>query len=153
LHNMGRLVQRQGDQKLAWDHLTEALGMWKRIITTPDQADYLPHLAASLYACGEIMAADGKYDPARRNFEQALELRELTLASDHADIAINLASLGMLCSLQGDTIVARAYLQRALDLHVAALGPEHRVVQELRTALTDLDRTSRPRWWQRFRPK
>jgi tetratricopeptide (TPR) repeat protein len=151
LQNMGRLLQRQGDQKLAWDYLTEALEMWKRIITSPEQADYLPHLAASLYACGEIMAADRKYDQARRNFEQALELRELTLASDHADIAINLASLGMLCRVQGDRAAARAYLQRALDLHVAGLGPDHRIVEELRTVLTDLDRSARPSWWQRLR--
>jgi len=153
LHNMGRWGQRQGDQKLAWDYLTAALDMWKRIITSTEQADYLPNLAASLYACGEIMAADGKYAPARRNFEQALDLREQLLPADHADIAINLASLGMLCSIQGDRVAARAYLRRALDLHEAALGQNHRVVQELRTALTELDRPPKSPWWQRFRAK
>src|SRR6266498_849735 len=133
LHNMGRWGQRQGDQKLAWDYLT--------------------HLAASLYACGEVMAADGKDAPARRNFEQDLDLREQILASDHADIAINLASLGMLCSIQGDRVAARAYLRRALDLHEATLGHNHRVVQELRTALTELDRPPKSTWWQRLRAK
>ena len=153
LHNMGRWGQRQGDQKLAWDYLTAALDMWKRIITSTEQADYLPYLAASLYACGEVMATDGKYAPARRNFEQALDLRKQLLPSDHGDIAINLASLGMLCSIQGDKVAARAYLQRALELQEAALGKNHRVVQELRTALTELDRPPKSTWWQRFRAK
>jgi len=153
LHNKGRLLQRQGDQKQAWDYLTAALEMWKRVITSTEQADYVPHLAASLYACGEIMAAEGKYAPARRNFEQALDLREHSLASNHADIAVNLASLGMLCRIQGDKTAAREYLQRALGLHVAGLGSDHHVVQELRTALAELDRPLRSAWWQRFRKK
>jgi tetratricopeptide (TPR) repeat protein len=134
LHNLGRLLQAQGDHNLAWTHMREELDIWKQHTSEPN---IIPHLAACLYALGEIMADAGEYPRARRNFEQALELREVALGLDHADTAENLAGLGMLCLAQGETAAAQRYLARAIPLFTAALGPDHAVVRQLHTALAD----------------
>src|SRR5690349_14949900 len=70
LHNLGRFMHRQGDNKLAWDYLTQELQLWKQT----KEPGHMHYVATCLYSLGEIMADTGEYNGARRNFEQALEL-------------------------------------------------------------------------------
>lgn len=139
LYNIGRLFQLQGDLNAAWDYLVEALDVWKRYIKDQETAGYIHYCASCLYALGEIMAARGALDEARRNFEQALKLRETVLSPGHADIAENLAGLGRLCAVQGDKDAARAYLKRAMPLFVSELGEAHPVVQDLYNVLAKVE--------------
>lgn len=144
LQHMGRLAQMRGDNKTAWAYWTEELAVWKRL----KSPEYIPELASCLHACGEIMADAGEYAGARRNFEQALELRELTLPSDHADIAESLADLGRLCAAHGDDEAARTYLKRALPLFISELGTGHPIVQELQATLARVEKSTKGGWLQ-----
>ena len=42
------------------------------------------------------LAAQGKYDEAKRNLERAVAIREKALGAEHPDVAIGLNNLGML---------------------------------------------------------
>jgi tetratricopeptide (TPR) repeat protein len=151
LYNMGRLLQRQGDDTLAWEYLTQALDIWKRFIRDEESAGYVHYTASCLYALGEIMANAGELPGARRNFEHALQLRKTILPPGHADIAESLASLGMLCAVQGDLKTARTYLKKALPIFTNGLGKAHSVVQRLREALTSVERGKGIHKWQPLR--
>jgi hypothetical protein len=82
------------------------------------------------------MAAAEAYAPARRNFEQALELRELTIGDDQPETADTLIQLGMVCRAQGDYGAARTYLSRAQRLYIQTFGLGHPMVAKLQTVLT-----------------
>lgn len=146
LYNMGRLLQRQGDDTLAWECLTQALDIWKRFIKDEKSAGYMHYTASCLYALGEIMANAGEFPGARRNFEQTLQLRKTVLPPGHADIAESLASLGLLCAAQGDFKTAHACLREALPIFTNGLGKAHPVVQRLREALTSVERGQKIQW-------
>ena len=134
LHNLGRTAYLQREAKTAWSYWTQELEMWKRL----KNPAYTPYLATCLQSCGDIMADAGEFDGARRNFEQALQLRETVLPRNHPDIADNLMSLGQLCEAQGDRAAARTYLQKAFPFFVSALGGDHPVVRELQLSLKRL---------------
>ncbi len=146
LYNMGRLLQRQGDDTMAWECLTQALDIWKRFIKDEKSAGYIHYTASCLYALGEIMANAGEFPGACRNFEQALRLRKTVLPPGHADIAESLASLGLLCAAQGDFETARACLREALPIFVKGLGKAHPTVQRLREALDSVERGKKIQW-------
>jgi tetratricopeptide (TPR) repeat protein len=153
LYNSGRLFQMAGEFDAARDHLQQALTIWKRWIKAEgkEAAGHVPHLASCLYALGEIMAGSGALDEARRNFEQSLELRELALEPGHADIAENLASLGLLCAVQGDRAAASDRLRRALALFTPALGEGHSVVKHLQETLLSVEQGRAVRVWRPLR--
>jgi len=134
LQNLGELALRRGDQEAAWAYFTEELDLWKQL----KDPTMIPHLATCLHSLGEIMAAVEAYAPARRNFEQALELRELTLGDDQPETADTLIQLGMVCRAQRDYAAARTYLTRAQQLYIQALGAQHPMVTKLQTILTTL---------------
>jgi tetratricopeptide (TPR) repeat protein len=135
LQNLGELALRCGDHEAAWTYFTEELDLWKQL---KDPA-MLPHLAMCLHSLGEIMATAEAYAPARRNFEQALELRELTIGDDQPETADTLIQLGMVCRAQDDRAAARTYLTRAQQLYIQVLGSQHPMVAKLQTALTTLE--------------
>ncbi len=134
LHNIGRIAYMQRKSEIAWDYWTRELAMWKRL-NNPSCTHYM---AACLQACGEVMADGGEYVGARRNFEQALELRQIILPPNHADIADNFLLLAQLCEAQNDRSAARLYFQKALPLFVSALGKTHPVVKQMETSLKHL---------------
>lgn len=134
LHNIGRTAYLQQDAKTAWDFWTQELAMWKRLRNPA----YTPYLATCLQACGDIMADASEFTGARRNFEQALQLRETVLPANHPDIADNLMVLGQLCEAQADRPAARTYFQKALPLFLSALGGNHPVVKDLQLSLKRL---------------
>lgn len=134
LHNAGRTAYLQKNSKAAWNYWTEELDMWKRL-KNPDCTHYV---ATCLQACGEVMADAGEFERARRNFEQALELRQNVLPSNHADIADNFFLLARLCEAQKDRPAARTYFKKALPLFVSALGKSHPVVKDIENSLKRL---------------
>ncbi len=134
LQNLGELALRRGDQEAGWSYFTEELDLWKQL---KDPA-MIPHTATCLHSLGEIMAAAGAYAPARRNFEQALELRELTIGDEQPETADTLIHLGMVCRAHGDQGAARTYLTRAQQFYIQALGAQHPMVAKLQAVLTTL---------------
>jgi Flp pilus assembly protein TadD len=99
-----------------------------------------------LYACGEYFAKTGEYAIARKNFEQALTLRQNMLPPDHPDIAENLGGLGAMCMNLHDFASASVYLKRAIPLYQSELGPNDRQVMDLRRMLAfcESQNTKRP---------
>ena len=134
LHNTGRTAYMQRKSKVAWDYFTQELAMWKRL----NNPAFTPYLATCLQSCADIMADAGEFIGARRNLEQALELRAGVLLPNHPDVADNLMALGQLCEAQSDRPAARTYFQKALPLFISALGGNHPVVKELQSSLRRL---------------
>jgi tetratricopeptide (TPR) repeat protein len=130
LLRIARLYHEQGNAQLAWSYYTEALAVWQRL----DSAAHRAELAACLHGMGEIMAESGEHARARRNFEQALQLREAALGGESAAAAECLSSLGLVCAALGDGPAASRYLERALALYAPDLGADHPIVLALREA-------------------
>jgi tetratricopeptide (TPR) repeat protein len=149
--NMGTLLQRQGNDGLAWECMAESLEFWRAFIVDDATAGYTHYLASSLYALGEMMANAGDFAGARQNFAEALALRESTLPPDHMDVVEGLAALGIVSGILGEFEDARACFNRALPAFVGAYGEGHPIVQRLYDALrrveggTPLDRWEPPR--------
>jgi tetratricopeptide (TPR) repeat protein len=136
LQHLGRKAHLRRDYESSWQYWTEALEIWKRFIFADEaNAGYIPYLASCLHACGEHLADTGDHQAARRNFEQALHLRRLNLPADHPDITESLMHLGKLCAFLGDYPAALPYLQEAVPLLTKALGPDHKVVQDVKRTL------------------
>ncbi|MCX4242705.1 serine/threonine-protein kinase [Paraliomyxa miuraensis] len=92
---------------------------------------------------GELEDAEGHYAEALAEHEHALALREQQLGSEHPAVAESLLAVGKFQAAMGDER-ALATLERARDLAVAALGPEHPTVavvdNEIGVALYGHDR-------------
>ena len=150
LYNLGNFWQKQGDSKTAWEYFVDALSVWKKLLKREEFSGYIHYAASCLHALGDIMANEGEYDGARRNFEQALELRERSLGTTHPEVAETVASLGFLCELQGDNKAAQKHLERALGLHTLQLGKEHPAVKELQEALSRVKKNTKRSWGSIF---
>jgi tetratricopeptide (TPR) repeat protein len=135
LQHVGRYAHWRQDFDTSLKCWVEALEIWKRLVFGKKQFGYSIYLTSALHAMGELFADTGKFDYARQNFEQALELREMILPPDHPDIIENLGNLGKLCAYLKDYPLARTYLRRAVPLYLQTLGPEHRETQQLQNLL------------------
>ncbi len=149
--NMGTLLQRQGNDELAWECMTSSLEFWRAFIVDDETAGYTHYMASSLYALGEMMANAGDFEGARQSFEEALRLREPMLPPDHIDLAETFAAMGIVLGILGEFEPARTCFNRALPVFVGAYGESHPIVQRLYRALslveqaTPLDRWQPPR--------
>ena len=97
------------------------------------------YVATCLYSLGEIMADTGEYNGARRNFEQALELREIIFGPQHENVAEILSDLGFLCNAMGDTTAALDYLKRALPVLEVALPTNHPEIVRVKELIAQLE--------------
>lgn len=131
LHNLGEMLLVEGDRKQGFEYLSEELDIWKQL----KEEAQIPRVAACLRLLAHVMADEGYYDIARRNYEQALELRRLSLGADHPDTAESLADLGLFCEFIGDKEAARTYLNAALPILRAELGTNHPFNQEVEKTL------------------
>jgi tetratricopeptide (TPR) repeat protein len=140
LQHLGRMAHLRRDYETSWKLWTEALEIWKRLVLGKNQGGYIHYLASCLHALGEHMADTGNYSLARTNFEQALDLREKVLPTNHPDIAENLANLGKLCAFTKDPSSARNYLKRAIPLYISELGENHLEVRNLIGTLAKVEK-------------
>ncbi|RUS70339.1 hypothetical protein EGW08_021900, partial [Elysia chlorotica] len=65
---------------------------------------------------------DAGTDPLQR---RALQLEELVIGPDSADVARSLNELGVLYYLQNNADVAESYFKRSLEMRESILGPDH----------------------------
>ncbi|HWB74551.1 MAG TPA: serine/threonine-protein kinase [Nannocystaceae bacterium] len=99
-----------------------------------------PRSRASWHHSLASLAEDrGDFARAREHFEQALAIREETLAPDDADIAGTEMGLGNVLHELGDSEGARVHYQRALDIFERGLGPDHPDLGLAMSNLANLD--------------
>ena len=80
----------------------------------------------------------GALDLAKPLYEQALEIRERALGSDHPDVAISMGNLAALHAYTGSVDRALELQQRVLAIEEETLGPDHPVFA---TSLSNLGHT------------
>jgi tetratricopeptide (TPR) repeat protein len=76
---------------------------------------------------GDVAAALGEYDEARRQIEQALAIDEAAFGPEHPDVATLLEALGHVALDEQHEADARASFERALAIRLATNGPDHRI--------------------------
>lgn len=140
LQHLGRIAHSRQDYDTSLKLWTEAFEIWKRLVLEKNQSGYIVYLASCLHALGEQSADTGNFGSARRDFEQALDLREKILPPNHPDIAENLANLGKLCAFTNDPSSARSYLKRAIPLYISELGENHVEVRNLVGTLAKVEK-------------
>ena len=74
---------------------------------------------------GVYLYARAEYEQARRMYERAIAVDEVTLDPDHPDVAIRLNNLGSVLREQGDLEGAKALFERALHIFREFLGDDH----------------------------
>jgi tetratricopeptide (TPR) repeat protein len=84
------------------------------------------------------LQALGDYQGTRQHYQQALEIGEATLGSDHLDMATWHSGLGIVLADLGDLAGARTHCERALEITQATLGPDHPKVAIVRGNLDNL---------------
>ena len=103
---------------------------------------YLPHLRHAIDAADHrddarlatlldnlatLLQAQGDYATARPLYDQALDIRERVLGTDHIDTAESLNNLASSLLAQGDYAAARPLLERSVAICEQVLGPDHPV--------------------------
>jgi tetratricopeptide (TPR) repeat protein len=123
LHNLGGLLDSQGDFEGARSYYERALAIREKVLGPdhPDTATSLNNLGCLLQAQDHLQ---DHLESARPYYERALAIREKVLGSDHPDTATSLDNLGCLLYEQ-DEPGARLYFDRALAIREKALGPDH----------------------------
>jgi hypothetical protein len=97
--------------------------------------DEHPTVATGLEAMGELELRRGRVASARRNFEQALAIREAAQPDGHEDRAIALLGLAQAALRGGDTAMAAPLAVRAVALRAASLGATHPLTAEAEAVL------------------
>ena len=67
----------------------------------------------------------GDLDKAKDYFQQALEIQEKKLGSNHVDVAVSYNNIGVVYKKKGDLDQAKDYYQRALEIKEKNLGLNH----------------------------
>ena len=107
-----------------------------------------PDTAIDLNNLGLLLKAQGDLAGAYRYYERALRINEQVLGEGHPATARSLNNLAMLLAEVGDlpapvaqaqVAEARAYLERALRIFEAKLGPDHPDTRTVRNNLASLD--------------
>lgn len=87
--------------------------------------------AARFYSEAQELYRKGAYEKAESSGEQALQLREQALGSDHPEIASSLTLLGRICDGKNDYAQGAALYERALAINEKALGKDSLAVAEV----------------------
>ena len=87
-------------------------------------------VARGLSSLGNVLYSQGKYEQARRRYEQVLPIVEQEHGVDHPDVARVLYSLGTTLLYQGEYEQATRYYERAVKIQEQALGARHPGVAE-----------------------
>ena len=91
--------------------------------------------AIALNNLAEIYRTQSRLDDAKKLFEQALQIEEVTLGPDHENVAVRVYNLARLHDDQENYEIAEKLLYRSIQIWEKKLGPEHK---QLATALNTL---------------
>ncbi|MDY7092137.1 MAG: serine/threonine-protein kinase [Acidobacteriota bacterium] len=130
LMNLGVLEKRLGELEAAEDAYGEALALLRQRGSGGRR-----EIALALYNLGEVVAAQGRVEPA---LELLLESRDLFVAElgrDHLLVSYPLLELARLRAGQGDSAAAEALFERAVAIRRGAEGVDPAVVTEAAQAL------------------
>jgi tetratricopeptide (TPR) repeat protein len=131
-HYMGVVHGLTGDPEGARACLLRALALRERALGRSDQL-----VATTLQALADLAARAG--DPeAGRLFARAQRIWERTLGPADPFIARSLLARARLLAAAGDLAAARALVDRALSIRIAAFGPRYHLVAQARFARADL---------------
>jgi tetratricopeptide (TPR) repeat protein len=122
----------------------EAKALYERALTIREHAfgpDH-PLVARSLDGLGRLYTEQGQYDEARLLHERALAILERSRGADHVDLAETLVGLASLQKEQGRDADACALYERALRIKERAFTSGHPEVQDIRTILEQLRRST-----------
>jgi serine/threonine-protein kinase len=116
----------------AQQHFERALALFGKVA----DADEL--VAATLTNLGNVLADQGKYEEARRQYERELAITERVHGAEHPQTARALANLGTVLQSLGHYDEAQRSFERALAIWEAAYGPEHPMIAMVTNNLGDL---------------
>ncbi len=121
LHNLGSLLQAQGNYVEARVYLQRALEMFQTLYPKERYPQGHPELAAGLNSMGRLLLDQGNYGEARGYFQRVLEMAQAHYPREqypqgHPELATSLNNLGGLLQAQGNYGEARVYLQRTLEM-------------------------------------
>ena len=91
-----------------------------RSLTVSDELDPAPLVEAAQHA-----AAAGDYSEAERLLREAVAIQEVTVGSDHPDLASTLNNLALVCERTNKFVEAEHGYRRAHAIAVASLKPGH----------------------------
>jgi tetratricopeptide (TPR) repeat protein len=86
---------------------------------------YELELAALLKKTADYLSERAQYEQAKPLYQRALQIRELTLGTEHPEVAQLQHHLALLYQRQGKYELAESLYQRALDIREQVLGAEH----------------------------
>jgi eukaryotic-like serine/threonine-protein kinase len=123
-----------GDMPSALRHAQRSAELWKR----SRGASSLKY-AEALKDIGTALLDRGRYREALGYLDQALQLRQAKLRSDHPDIADSLSSLGVAHLGLGQLHEGRELLRRSFEIRSKELGPEHRLTTRTLQTMASAD--------------
>ena len=111
--NIGMTLRRMGRYDDAADHL-------ERAVRFSGEIGLKVNLARALLALGDVRLDEGAVEAARDSYEEALEILEVELGPDHADVATALHDLATVALDGQDFERAWTHAQRARDILLRA---------------------------------
>jgi len=134
LHDLGYLLQAQGDLTGARLYYERALAIYEQVLGPTHH-----ETARGLHDLGTLLQAQGDLGGARPYVERALAIYEQVLGPTHLYTARSLHNLSTLLQAQGDLAGARAALKQSLSIYQACLGEAHPFTQMARGQLEALE--------------
>jgi len=133
LHNLGGLLQAQGEYAKAEPYWRDALVMRQALYSKDRYPQGHPEVAESLNNLGGLLQAQGEYAKAEPYWRDALIMRQALYSKDrypqgHPEVAESLNNLGVLLQSQGEYVKAEPYYRDALAIQ-QALYPKDRYPQ------------------------
>jgi len=80
---------------------------------------------------GNVYLSTGHYEKALEEYENALQIQELSLPGNHLDLARTLHYLSIVQTRQGDNKQAKQYLERAEQIAARTLSKKHPLMVSL----------------------
>lgn len=125
-NNLGTILYYKDDHEGAAREFEGALAAWKEIYA----GDH-PRLAAGISNVANIHRVQGRLEEAIEGFEEATRMQERLLRPGHPEIGKALRRWGVTLVEAGRPQEAIPVLERALDIHREAFGPEDEGTREL----------------------
>ncbi len=132
LRELSRLYILQSAHERAEQPLVRLLATMK------ERGDGRPEVATVLASLAGVHHALGDYASAEREFRQALNIRERTLAPNHITIAATMESLAETCAARGHFGEGVSLCSRALSIREHTLGAHDASVLLVRQRIADL---------------
>ena len=108
-----------------WPTLDPLVPHVRAVIQHAGAANISQPTASLMSRLGLLLRAKARYSDAEPLFNQALSIRERTLAADDPEIAKSLSHLGILYYLQDQWAEAEPFLRRALEIRERKLSSDH----------------------------